>query len=114
VDARQATQLAFILMNCPAILPKSAGDTGLVRQGLPGRLEQTFQASIANARLCSSDPLCIESEGQGINGLNLAACHACTLLPETSCEEGNRLLDRALLIGSQGDRQLGFFSGVGM
>jgi hypothetical protein len=87
---------------------------GLVRQGLPGRLERTFQASIANARLCSSDPLCIEREGQGINGLNLAACHACTLLPETSCEEGNRLLDRALLIGSQGDRQLGFFSDVGI
>ncbi len=85
---------------------------GLVRQGLPGRLESTFTAAIANARLCSSDPLCIESYGQGINGLNLAACHACTLLPETSCEEGNRLLDRALLIGTLEQPRLGFFSDV--
>ena len=85
---------------------------GLVRQGLPGRLESTFTAAIANARLCSSDPLCIESYGQGINGLNLSACHACTLLPETSFEEGNRLLDRALLIGTSGNQQLGLFSDV--
>ena len=79
---------------------------GLVRQGLPGRLEDTITAAVGNAGLCSSDPLCIESKGQGINGLNLSACHACTLLPETSCEEGNRLLDRALLIGTP---DLGFF-----
>ena len=85
---------------------------GLVRQGLPGRLEGTFRAAISNARLCSSDPLCIESEGQGINGLNLAACHACTLLPETSCEEGNRLLDRAVLIGTSGNQQLGLLSSI--
>lgn len=85
---------------------------GLVRQGLPGRLEGTVDAAIRNARLCSSDPLCIESKGQGINGLNLSACHACTLLPETSCEEGNRLLDRALLIGTPDDPNLGFFANM--
>ena len=83
---------------------------GLVRQGLPGRLEATVDAAIRNAGLCSSDPLCIESKGQGINGLNLSACHACTLLPETSCEEGNRLLDRALLIGTPDNPDLGFFA----
>lgn len=82
---------------------------GLVRQGLPDRLEKTFLAAIANSRLCSSDPLCSESEGQGVAGLNLAACHACLLLPETSCEEGNRLLDRALLIGTASKPELGFF-----
>ena len=31
---------------------------------------------------CSADPLCIESATQGADALNLAACHACTLLPE--------------------------------
>jgi len=85
---------------------------GLVRQGLPGRLDMTMKAAIANARLCSSDPLCIESEGQGINGLNLAACHACTLLPETSCETGNTLLDRAMLIGTLNNEGLGFFKDI--
>ena len=30
---------------------------------------------------------------------NHAACHACTLLPETSCQNWNRFLDRAMLRG---------------
>ncbi|WP_375428431.1 DrmB family protein [uncultured Sphingomonas sp.] len=82
---------------------------GLVRQGEPGRLDATVAAAMANAGICSSDPLCIESEGQGTYGLNRAACHACALLPETSCEEGNLLLDRALAIGTPADPTLGYF-----
>ena len=42
--------------------------------------------------------------------LNLAACHACVLLPEPSCEEGNMILDRALLVGTPADPSIGFFS----
>lgn len=49
---------------------------------------------------CSSDPVCIESAGSGADGLNLAACHACVLAPETSCEMNNSFLDRALLFGT--------------
>ena len=41
---------------------------------------------------------------------SLAACHACVLVPETSCEEGNRLLDRALLVGMLDDEKLGYFA----
>jgi hypothetical protein len=48
---------------------------------------------------CSSDPLCIEADLSGVDALNLAACHACLLLPEVSCEEMNVLLDRGLLVG---------------
>lgn len=93
----------------------AAGDSegtmgGLVQQGKPGRLESLFLGAIQDARWCSSDPLCIESRGQGIDSLNRAACHACALLPETSCEEGNRFLDRALLIGTPEKPDLGFFS----
>ncbi len=47
------------------------------------------------AAWCSADPLCAEHTGQGFGNLNRAACHACTLLPETSCQTGNTLLDRA-------------------
>jgi hypothetical protein len=43
---------------------------------------------------------------------NLAACHGCALLPETSCEEFNRFLDRGLVIGTFGDPLLGYFSNV--
>ena len=83
---------------------------GLVRQGIPGRLENTLWSALANSVLCSSDPLCIESQGQGVNSLNLAACHSCALLPETSCEEGNKLLDRGVLVGTPDEPISGFFS----
>lgn len=87
---------------------------GLVRQGVPGRLEGTLWSALANSVLCSSDPLCIESQGQGVNSLNLAACHSCALLPETSCEEGNKLLDRGVLVGTPQDPLGGFFSEEGL
>ena len=82
---------------------------GLVRQGKPGRLESTLRRAINHAAWCSSDPVCIETTGQGADNANLAACHGCCLLPETCCEEGNRLLDRALLVGTPGHSDLGFF-----
>lgn len=85
---------------------------GLVRQGEPGRLDATIRAALANAAICSSDPLCIESRGQGINALNRAACHACALLPETSCEEGNLLLDRVVAIGTPDDQSTGYFGSL--
>ena len=85
---------------------------GLVRQGKPSRLEVTIIRALNHASWCSSDPVCIESSGQGSDNSNLAACHGCCLLPETSCEEGNRLLDRALLIGTPEHPALGFFLGL--
>lgn len=71
---------------------------GLVRQGSPDRLAQTIAAALATASWCSSDPVCSEVRS-GPSGLNLGACHACSLVAETSCSAGNLLLDRTLLIG---------------
>lgn len=85
---------------------------GLVRQGEPGRLENTIVSTVENARWCSSDPICIQSEGQGPDSCNLAACHNCALLPETCCEMGNRLLDRGLVIGTLDNSELGFFEDI--
>ena len=82
---------------------------GLVRLGEPGRLEQTLADGLAAAQWCSSDPVCIESTGQGADSANLAACHGCLLVSETSCEEGNRLLDRAMLVGTLRHPEVGFF-----
>jgi len=95
----------------------AAGDSegtmgGLVQQGKPDRFETLLLGSIEDGMWCSSDPLCIESRGQGIDSLNRAACHACALLPETSCEEGNRFLDRAALIGTPDSPSLGFFADI--
>ncbi|MGE5410749.1 MAG: DrmB family protein [Clostridiales bacterium] len=83
---------------------------GLVRQGKPGNLETIIYNAIENARWCSSDPICIDSSGQGPNSCNLAACHNCALLPETCCEESNMLLDRALLIGTLDNPEIGYFN----
>ncbi|WP_328433537.1 DUF1998 domain-containing protein [Streptomyces sp. NBC_00425] len=84
----------------------AAGDAegtlgGLVQQGEPPRLAETLLRMTEAAAWCSADPLCAEHTGQGFGNLNRAACHACALLPETSCETGNTLLDRALVIGGE-------------
>jgi hypothetical protein len=43
------------------------------------------------------------------NRLNGASCHACNMLPETSCEHGNWLLDRSALTGTLEEPDLGYF-----
>ncbi|MDT0435873.1 MULTISPECIES: DUF1998 domain-containing protein [Streptomyces] len=91
----------------------SAGSLGgLVAQGEPEILDRTVRAAIRRAEWCSSDPLCMETEVSGAGGTNLAACHACVMLPETSCEHNNILLDRALLVGTPEDPEVGFFADV--
>jgi hypothetical protein len=87
----------------------SAGSLGgLISQANPDRLEPSLRNALASAAWCSSDPLCVESDPGGTDALNLAACHCCALLPETSCEEMNLLLDRAALIGIR-SRFTGYF-----
>ncbi|MER5682375.1 DUF1998 domain-containing protein [Streptomyces sp. NPDC002205] len=89
----------------------SAGSLGgVVAQGEPDRLAETLRAALRRASWCSNDPLCMESETSGADSLNIAACHACMLLPETSCENNNILLDRAALVGTPDGRVRGFFT----
>ena len=89
----------------------SAGSLGgLVAQAATDRLEASLSEALERARWCSADPLCAESSAQGVDALNLAACHACVLLPEVSCEEMNVLLDRCLVVGSPRTPGLGYFS----
>ncbi len=89
----------------------SAGSLGgLVTQGESVRLAQAVRSAVHRAEWCSADPLCVETDSSGAGGTNLAACHACVMLPETSCEHNNGLLDRALLVGTPEDPSIGFFS----
>lgn len=85
---------------------------GLVRQGETEEISNSILNLLQEASWCSSDPLCIESMAQGYNSLNYAACHACTLLPETSCEARNCLLDRVAIVGKLEDRSMGYFGKV--
>ena len=81
-----------------------------MRQGEPPQLQTTILEALQDAMWCSSDPLCSENLASTFASLNFAACHACTLVAETSCESGNYLLDRVLVVGS--DKVPGFFQDV--
>jgi hypothetical protein len=71
---------------------------GLVAMGEPSRLGPVINSLVNGAGWCSQDPLCAEREPDPGGHVSGAACHACLLLPETSCELGNRLLDRVMLV----------------
>jgi len=94
----------------------AAGDSegtlgGLVRLGRPERLGPVVQRALSRAAWCSADPVCSEHlGGRGSRLANLAACHACVLLPETSCETINQGLDRAMIVGTPDDRDRGFMA----
>lgn len=81
---------------------------GLVRQGEPERLRKTFMRALGASVWCSSDPLCSRGLMSPPENMSGAACHACVLLAETSCEEFNRFLDRTLLI----DPAYGYFRAI--
>jgi hypothetical protein len=72
---------------------------GLVAQGAPQVLGFHIEQALKQAELCSSDPLCADhhpfDKGTTLHG---AACHACCFAPETSCERGNKYLDRRVLV----------------
>ncbi|CAN0573271.1 unnamed protein product, partial [Laminaria digitata] len=82
---------------------------GLARRGRTDEMADTFKGALENLRWCSSDPLCIEGRTSLSHQLNGAACHACMLASETTCEEFNLLLDRALLVGAPKAPELGYF-----
>jgi hypothetical protein len=44
--------------------------------------------------------------------LNYAACHDCVLLPETSCEFSNVLLDRVAVVGKPESPKLGLMGEI--
>ena len=83
---------------------------GLVRQGRADTFPAIFKKAMEVAITCSNDPVCSLSNGQGRDSLNLSACHSCTLVPETSCEEFNVFLDRGVVLGTFEERNIGFYS----
>jgi hypothetical protein len=79
--------------------PDSDGSLGgLAGNGRSHRLEALLRDALERSTFCSSDPLCGHSAPGEMGYLNGAACHACLLVSETSCERGNRYLDRAHVV----------------
>lgn len=101
--------MAGILLYTAA--PDSEGTLGgLVELGDPLTIGRHLQQALESVRLCASDPLCAEhrpdNTGRGIHG---SCCHACQFAPETSCERGNRYLDRAVLVETFSGLNSSFF-----
>ncbi|MBA4190904.1 MAG: hypothetical protein C0467_23190 [Planctomycetaceae bacterium] len=105
-------EMAGVLIYTAA--PDSEGTLGgLVSLGKPEMLERHLDQALDNVRLCASDPLCAEHHPyrDGIT-LHAASCHACMFAPETSCERGNKYLDRAVLVPTVEQSDLAFFETV--
>lgn len=84
---------------------------GLIETGR--QIHRHFRAALELARLCSNDPVCAQHdppnqhEARFMHG---AACHGCLLVAETSCEQQNDFLDRALVVPTVEDVKAEFFT----
>ena len=84
---------------------------GLIETGRR-RFADHLRRALYDASLCSNDPVCAEHtpdsalEGRLLQG---AACHGCLLIAETSCEQRNDFLDRALVVPTVGVKNAAFF-----
>lgn len=87
---------------------------GLVRLGKAPSFAQILDHALERMRLCSADPFCAEHAAiDAEDVLHGAACHSCLFVPETSCERGNRYLDRAALAPTMAGPVLAPFFGAG-
>ena len=73
---------------------------GLVQAGKD--IARHMRRALDLGTLCSNDPICgyhrpAEPDHQPLLG---AACHGCLLVAETSCEQRNEFLDRALVVST--------------
>lgn len=91
-------------------VPDSEGTLGgLVSLAENPHFERIVRRALRDAARCSSDPLCAErlphSPADYLHG---AACHVCLFVSETTCERGNRFLDRRFLVplGDENDQVL--------
>lgn len=108
VDVSSSWDMAGLLIFTSS--PDADGTLGgLARQGERANIVRVFEDALMSMTWCSSDPLCIEGVHARSEPANGAACHSCLLAAETSCEEFNAFLDRALLVGTPGQPELGFF-----
>jgi hypothetical protein len=72
------------------------------------RIPTLVASALERLSLCSNDPVCADHDPSIVGderALLGAACHACLLVPETSCESRNNFLDRALLCATVAETQ---------
>ena len=83
---------------------------GLIQVGR--RIHEHVRNALDMGELCSNDPVCSQHapasqhEHRFLHG---AACHGCLLIAETSCEQHNDFLDRALVVPTVDNIGVHFF-----
>lgn len=81
---------------------------GLVELGTVNKLNVLMKDAFQEALLCTNDPECLNNTPAG-NNANGAACHSCCMISETACENGNRMLDRGLVVPIAGRENQAYF-----
>ncbi len=83
---------------------------GLIQVGR--RIHEHIRNALEMGELCSNDPVCAQHEPANQHErrfLHGAACHGCLLISETSCEQHNEFLDRALVVPTVDNLGIEFF-----
>ncbi len=81
---------------------------GLVELGTIDKLNLLMKDAFQEALICTNDPECLNNIPAG-NNSNGAACHSCCMISETACENGNRMLDRGLVVPIAGREDQAYF-----
>lgn len=81
---------------------------GLVELGNIEQMTALMRDAFQEALVCTNDPECMSNLPAG-NNLNGAACHSCCMISETACENGNRMLDRGLVVPISGREESAYF-----
>ena len=83
---------------------------GLIEVGC--RIHEHVRSALDLGELCSNDPVCAQHQPDNAHEhrfLHGASCHGCLLIAETSCEQHNDFLDRALVVRTVDNRGTEFF-----
>ena len=81
---------------------------GLVELGAIEQMTNIMREAFQEALVCTNDPECMSNLPAGKNS-NGAACHSCCMISETACENGNRMLDRGLVVPVPGREECSYF-----
>lgn len=83
---------------------------GLFSLGEENKLSVILNRMVIDNKWCSSDPVCSGYGASGVQSSNLAACHNCLILPETSCGYFNKYLHRGFLTSPNSNHKIEIFS----
>lgn len=81
---------------------------GLVELGNIDQMTNLMRDAFQEALVCTNDPECMSNLPAGKNS-NGAVCHSCCMISETACENGNRMLDRGLVVPIPGREECSYF-----